>query len=47
MITDRMGEGVQIEELVEGNERVMGYSQWMESVQISLSWVRYGVKLMY
>ncbi|GAA5826139.1 hypothetical protein JCM5353_008399 [Sporobolomyces roseus] len=33
MITDRMGEGVQIEDLVEGNERVMGYSQWMEQNQ--------------
>lgn len=40
-----MGEGVQIEDLVEGNERVMGYSQWMESVILLIG--VYGVELMY
>ncbi|GAA5885369.1 hypothetical protein JCM16303_006021 [Sporobolomyces ruberrimus] len=33
LITDRMERGVKVEELVEANERVMGFSDWMEQNQ--------------
>ncbi|GAA5911652.1 uncharacterized protein JCM6883_002438 [Sporobolomyces salmoneus] len=33
LITDRIEEGARIEELVEGNERVMGFSDWVEQNQ--------------